>query len=299
MEDTLEKVCPSGHPWGITTDPLPSQFVAVVGGSSAGKTCFMTMAVESLVHAPHGRKGLKVSLESEYDAAEHRTRAAMLAEGKKLPPTQRGIPDALVARFDEVQKHSSRLYLYDAAGEEYTGMERESAQELVFFHDLTGLILLVDPLSLPKLADQGRAADGAQWEACQVSQVPLRVIVSSLSRNVRKFLQCGRSGRRDIPVAVVVNKADFPIVSARIGAEAIGRASEASSPAAGDGVEHRLCRQALMEWGAENEVVSLESDFPRIRYFSCSSLGRAPDESGRPFVADRVLPPLFWLLDEK
>jgi len=242
---------------------------------------------------------LAIRLESEYDAAEHRARAAMLAEGKKLPPTQRGVPDALVARFDEPQKHQSRLYLYDAAGEEYAGMERESAQELVFFHDLTGLILLVDPLSLPRLGDQGRAGDGAQWEACQVSQVPLRVIVSSLSRNVRRFLRCGRSGRRDIPVAVVVNKVDFPIVSARIGAEAIRQASAASPSAAGDDTEHRLCREALMEWGAENEVVALESDFSRIRYFSCSSLGRPPDESGRPFVADRVLPPLFWLLDGK
>jgi hypothetical protein len=60
--------------------------------------------------------------------------------------------------------------------------------------------------------------------------------------------------------------------------------------------EHALCRKALEDWGATSEVESLDNEFTLIRYFSCSTLGRAPDDSGRPFVPDRVLRPVAWLL---
>ena len=60
--------------------------------------------------------------------------------------------------------------------------------------------------------------------------------------------------------------------------------------------EHDLCREALIEWGAGNDVQILEADFSRLRYFSCSALGRIPDQSGQPFRAEQVLPALLWLL---
>ena len=134
-------------------------------------------------------------------------------------------------------------------------------------------------------------------ERLGVSTAALEDVVASLRRNVRRFLWCGRSGRKDVPVAVVVNKADVPVVSERLGPRTAKRAL-------GDGnrpyreIPQETARDALEYWGAGSELAALESSFSRIAYFSCSSLGRTPDTSRRPFVAEGVVAPLLWLLGQ-
>lgn len=298
VENTLKKVCPSGHPWGIGSEPLPSYFVAVVGGQSAGKTCYMTMAVQGILDGVKGSNRLWADFESDKDRTGHNKRLCILREGHKLPETHRGVPEAMVMRLHIDKQRDTRLYFYDAAGEEYSRLERDISEEFEFFEDLTGVILLVDPLGLPELHQKIKTKSSAAWKSLGVSQTPFEDVVASLRRNVRRFLRYGQSGRSDVPVAVVINKVDVPIISTRIGSEAVQRASTTHnlSKEDGYGVEHQLCRTALVEWGASKEISALENDFARIRYFSCSSLGRAPDGSGQPFVAERVLPPLLWLL---
>jgi hypothetical protein len=179
-----------------------------------------------------------------------------------------------------------RLYLYDASGEEYIGLEREAGAEMTFFQDVSGILLMVDPLALVR----PRFGAGSDNDPSGVSQIPLRVVVGSLCRNVRRFLRYGYGGLTEIPLAIVVTKADCPEVVGRIGADAIRR----------DGsTEHEACRQALVEWGAGDQVVTLERDFRTIRYFCSSALGRTPDDSRTPFVARGVLPPLIWMLTTK
>jgi hypothetical protein len=211
----------------------------------------------------------------------------MLAAGRRLAATQLGIPEAVVLRLHLGGVEDSRLYLYDAAGEEYTYVERGPGEEMAFFLDLDGVLLLVDALGLAWRA-RAISSSGGEGDSRGISSIPLRIVTSSLCRNVRRFRRYRYSRATQVPLAVVLTKADCPEVAGRIGVAAISRVGRS---------EHDVCRQAMVDWGAENEVVALESDFPRIRYYSCSSLGRPPDESGQPFVADRVLPPLFWLLD--
>jgi hypothetical protein len=279
VEETMQKVCPKGHPWGIASDALPSHFICVVGGTSTGKTCFMTMVTQGLID--------RAKCRIEADGARHGSRYNTLRQGRLLPPTQRGVPEAIVLHLHV--KNGSRLYLYDAAGEEYSRVERSSKEEFVFFQDLTGLILLIDPVGLPGLREDIGGQHGISWESSKASETPLEDVVASLRRNVRRFLKHGRSGRTRIPLAVVINKADIPEVSRRVGIDAIRQASAKTT-------EHDLCRKALQDWGAMREVESLDAEFAIIRYFSCSTLGRVPDDSGRPFVPDRVLQSLAWLM---
>jgi hypothetical protein len=187
------------------------------------------------------------------------------------------------------RKNESRLYLYDAAGEEYSRVERSGKEEFVFFQDLTGLILLVDPIGLSKLRRDIGNWHSASWEALKVSETPLEDVVASLRRNVRKFLKYGHSGRTHVPLAIVINKADVPKVSERVGTTVVQQI-------AGETTEHDLCRKAMLDWGAKSEVSALEHEFALTRYFSCSTLGRIPDDSRTPFVPERVLQPLEWLM---
>jgi hypothetical protein len=186
------------------------------------------------------------------------------------------------------QTREFRLYLYDPAGEEFTSIDRSSGQQFLFFEDLTGIVLVVDPLALPAFHEYAIARPQDVSAAMPGPSVPLGDIVGGLVRYERKFLKYGRTSRRDVPLAVVVAKADLPLV-----AEGVERSAGQNG---GDGP---LCRKALLSWGAANEVMWLEHEFRRIRYFSCSSLGRAPSETdSRPFVPQRVLPPLLWVMEE-
>jgi hypothetical protein len=234
----------------------------------------------------------QADFERESDRDAHVIRYGILRQGRLLPATQ-GVPEAVVLRLYKSNKDSQpRLYFYDAAGEKYSKVEQNGKEEFVFFQDLTGVILLVDPFVLPKVCQELRERDEWFWKAIGAMKpplTPLEDVVASLCRNVRKFLKYGRSGRTHVPLAVVINKADVPEVNHRVGAAM-------TTNAGGKQSEHSICRQALVDCGAGNEVSALEHEFASIRYFSCSTLGRVPDGSGRPFVAEKVLPPLQYLL---
>lgn len=280
--ERLTKVCPRCQSaWVHGDQPLQERFVALVGGPCVGKTCYLTMITERLCSGNVSPSLGRVCFESPADKDEHEHRLALLKSGRLLPETQPGVPDALVLRVRRADRPDFRLYLYDAWGQEYVQMER-SFGEMCFFQDLSGILFLIDPLALRHGPALTQLDDGSGALAA-----PLDKIVAVLRRNVRRFLRYGYSGQTNIPLAVVVNKADVAGVAARLGTGAVGDPSRL----------HRACRNALFQWGAGPELLALEADFPRIRYFSCSALGRTPDGSHRPFEPREVLPPLIWLLD--
>jgi hypothetical protein len=251
-----------------------------------GKTSYLAMAVQALLDGGNRDLPVRASFESRSDELEHSERLGALSAGCRLPATQRGIPDALVLRLQRDPRQDERLYLYDASGEEYIGLERESGAEMTFFQDVSGILLMVDPLGLARShlpVSEGVSED----DPSGASLIPLRLVVGTLCRNVRRFLRYGYGGLTEIPLAVVITKADCPEVAGRIGAGA-NRPQDA---------DHDACRRALIEWGAGDQVVAIERDFAAVRYFSCSALGRTPDHTGKPFVAWNVLPPLLWLLE--
>jgi hypothetical protein len=279
--EQLTTCCPAcGHTWMHGTEARPEFFLALVGGVATGKTCFLTMMVQALMDLNNAR------CERTIDRDGHDTRYGTLKQGRLPPPTQRGVPEAVVLSLADAGNAGARWYLYDASGEEYSTLERPQEEEFVFFRDLSGIVLLVDPLSLPRVRPQLDLRDPGIWHISHGSETPLEDVVASLCYNVRRFLKYGRSGRTYVPLAVVINKADIPEVCHRL---------RMTADRGQDRSEHDICRQALVDWGAGREVATLEHEFVSIRYFSCSTLGRIPDNSGRPFRSDGILDPLRWL----
>lgn len=286
LEQALRRQCPHGHDWGIGSDPLFTHFVAVVGGTSAGKTCYMTMVVQEFLRS--------ASFESTEDQTRHEDNFRFLQQGRRLRPTQVGVPQATVLRLRPTPAaggREARLYLYDAAGEECSRVERKPEEEFAFFHDLNSIILVIDPLGLPKLKDRLPQARELDWEEAGISPTPLEDVIAGLKRNIRRFLRYSQAGRSTLPLAVVISKCDAPFVRESVGTQAI-------QAAGGDAHEDELCRKALVAWGAEDQVLTLAQEFPTVRFFSCSPLGRVPDPGSRvPFIGERVRPPLQWLLE--
>jgi len=91
---------------------------------------------------------------------------------------------------------------------------------------------------------------------------------------------------RAVPVAVVLSKTD----ALSIGIPPAQDSLQPDDPASGK------IRQWLIDHGEGNLVRSIEHDFPRVRYFSCSALGHLPDGT-RAFRPAGILPPLQWALE--
>ena len=291
-EHSMAKYCPRGHRWGQGSDPLPAHFIAIVGAALAGKTTYITMAVREMLRG--AAQSPPAFFESEEDKVEH-DRIVKLLDAGRSPSyrTQRGVPSAAVLRLPVGNPTDERLYLYDASGEDCTEMDLDFR----FFDDLTGIILMADPQTFPTLRGLIPELEVPTTSGAQLSNV-----VSSLQSYISRFLRYGPSGRSDIPLAVVISKADLEIVDERVGPRAI--AAEARnrrlSTAEAHEIERRLCRKALCDWGMVKEINALESSFRRIDYFAASALGRMPEANDiRPFRSDRVLPPLLWLLKDK
>jgi len=99
------------------------------------------------------------------------------------------------------------------------------------------------------------------------------------------------------PVAVVVNKTDAFDLEQVIGEPAAQALIQASpEPVTAEMARSQVVREQLLRWDQAHLVQQLEARCARVRYFTCSSLGRMPDSTTRPFEARGVLEPLLWIL---
>jgi len=109
-------------------------------------------------------------------------------------------------------------------------------------------------------------------------------------------LERGRRFRH--PIAVVITKSDALDLDHLIGhpaAQDLMRRKPAIRLE--EDAIHLLVEQFLIDNQLGNLVRDLHLQFQQVRFFSCSALGRLPDESDpRPFTPVGVLAPFLWLL---
>lgn len=252
-------------------------FVPLVGGPAVGKTAFLYAAVGSLVDGD-GRTGLVTEFFSSRDESAYaRTRTAM--QGGATPSkTTQTLPYAFTLRVTK-GRGERVLYLYDPAGEAYATTE---GQVLHRYHGyLSGLVLLVDPFSIPSLRlDYADRIAGVEGEL-KPSELPTEDALSRVFIALEENHGMKPSERLRVPVAVVVNKVDAFDLEQDLTA-----GGEAS------------VRRWLVLHGLGDVVQLLEERCQTVRYFACSALGRMPDVTGEPFQPRGVLEPLIWLLGE-
>jgi hypothetical protein len=282
----LSRACPRpdcGMPFvSRSAFRLPARVVAVVGGKSAGKTTMIHMAVQELLA---GGAESAAPLSAQIDTPEQEkvfedVWRGRLSRGERVVPTSGSVPDAYVLQVTHREGTRARrelVYLYDAPGEQFESID--SFSEHQYLRRVCGILLLVDPASLGGFRKKARGIP----QEMGGSATPLGDVVGPMRTVVKKMVAADQAS--GLPVAVVLTKADHPLVRERVG----GVGSEAT-----DG---RTCRAALCEWGADAEVADLEAMFRGVRYFACSAQGRMySDANPAPFAGQRVLEPLTWLL---
>lgn len=258
---------------------VPERLVAIVGGPSTGKTCYQTMLVRELTREEKGNPApITAEIDNPQDREQWDREGPLLERGEAPPKTQEGVPQAftLLIRF---KRRHYRLYLYDAAGEEYDSIRAFGRHEQIKHID--GLILLSDPFALPGFTDRLEEEE----LPADASPAPLEEVADATINALNRMRGTTGGRRHHVPLAVVINKADTEPVKAELG-------DVAESPP-----DSKRCREALLEWGAGAAIRVLENNVANVRYFACSALGRDADEDDdRPFECHGVLEPLAWIL---
>jgi hypothetical protein len=265
---------------------VPVWPVAVVGGAGAGKTVFLLQATRQLERRLAEWRGT-ARIDSEAQEADFRSQVSRLDRGEVVAKTAEAA-QAIGLAVRIPPRRRGLLYLFDAPGEDFASM-RDFGQKQIVRH-LRGIVLLVDPFSLPALSVYAERSGSA----LQPSQTPLRDVVHNLIQSVNLMVLRNPHDRCDIPTAVVLSKADalperdHPFLAGLCPANG-HRADEALSA---------RCREALEQLGEGASVRALEQKLTRLRYFACTALGRLPDlRDTRPFEPHGVAEPLLWLLD--
>jgi hypothetical protein len=270
-------------------------FVPIFGGPSVGKSAYLFAAVREFLDETVPELGLTASfLDASTEGDFNRVQQGF-ARGRTPDKTTAKLPRAINLRLAPPGGSPWVLYLYDPAGEAFDG--REDLVEHKYQGYLSGLVFLIDPFSIPAVAADYRDRLPAVEGQLKPSLLPVEDVLSRIVINLEEHFELDKKARVKVPVAVVIGKVDAFDLEGRIGETALAARLKAS-PTTADPVSTRdqLIREQLVAWEMGDFVQQLESRFSRVRYFTCSSLGRMPDETGRSFQPRQVLDPLMWIL---
>lgn len=268
-------------------------FVPLYGGPAVGKSAFLFAAMQQFLDLEVPRLGFTASfLDSGTESGFRRVQEG-LAHGRPPAKTQDSLPRALNLRLEREGSSPWLLYLYDPAGEafkESEGLVLHKYQEY-----LSGFLFLLDPFAIPAVADEYRDRLPAVEGALKPSRLPIEDALSRVVLSLEEHFRLAKTARVKVPMAVVINKVDAFDLEQRIGEPAV-RAAAGTGGESQVEVRDRLLRRQLIAWDQGDFVQQLESRFQRVRYFTCSSLGRMPDGIDRGFAPRQVLEPLRWIL---
>jgi hypothetical protein len=290
---TLPAYCPNTacqRPLSGAIGSARNLHIPIVGGPSAGKTSFvMANLVELRERTAQGE--LKIEFPEKKDQLLFDACQSAFAGGQIVQKTASYSPDAFLARLEDVGGASALLYLYDAAGELFQSDDKLRGESYYSF--IHGLLILIDGFSLPRVQVQlGRALSAAAQDLKPCQDQP-QDVYDRLMRKVRENSRMSKR-MRNVPVAVVVSKTDALNLAQKI------QEAEPEEPSKGRTDPQARRSDAVRAWleksGEGNLVRSIENDFHNVAYFACSSLGRMPDRSARPFLSKGALAPVAWLL---
>jgi hypothetical protein len=247
----------------------------VFGPASAGKTRLLRAGMVALVRHLNAASG---SLHPVGPESEDTFQAAttMVESGVQTVKTEADRPPGGITLLLTAARCKALLHLFDTAGEFFSSREQHS--DLPFLDDAQGLLFVLDPFSVPAIADDLSGVLRLRLEAAQPAKMhPERsylVTAQSLRDQGMKL--------KSKPLAIAVVKADLLLGLP----PAVGLHRDAASGEV---------ETWLRDKGLDNMLEGASRDFGVVRYFLVSSLDAATDADG---WATSISPaqPLLWLL---
>jgi hypothetical protein len=265
---------------------LAEQPIVLVGGPGAGKTVFFRQAVRQLLDRLGTVPGSTVRIDSQAQEKELEDDLNLLDHGQLPEKTSKDVVQAFGLEVRIPKQLRCLLYMFDSPGEHFLTMNRLGRKQVM--QHLAGIILLVDPFSLPALSDRTHRID----IEVKPSEIPFQRIVEVLTAGIKMMEFTNPTGQCGIPLAVVLSKTDaLPTgdFSFLAGLRHI-KGHAVHNP-------NVDCREAIDKLGGGPSLRVLEQKVTNVRYFASTALGRIPDwRDTRPFQPVGVSEPFLWLL---
>lgn len=262
--------------------------IPVVGGTSAGKTCFINMAISQIQNKLTKTKGYDFEfLENglnEYEDIVQGMQQGYLPE-KTSDMRLRYYQFYLTPKGEKIKRLIS---ICDVGGEIYA--DGNSIGSQIGFRYANAFIVVIDPLSIT----QYRKEISAKIELSKygASSMTIDEILSRLITTLENLYSISSKVMLNTDVAVVFTKCDLPNLDEQIGPKAVSsyiRDHYATREAA----RNILCESFLRKYEEDNFVNNVKSKFKSVQYFTCSSLGNVNNST---FAPEGVEEPIMWLI---
>jgi Zn ribbon nucleic-acid-binding protein len=296
----LARKCPyCSRPLNADIGLLTNVHIPIVGGPSSGKSNLIVMATNELMHSSKALGGATFTFPDPVDEREFQASLQRLQGGLELVKTPNVVPQAFNLSVKRPRDRVGKVvYFYDAAGEAYG--DEASALAQTYYEYVHGLLFVIDPFGIPSV----RAEFDKRLDDVRTSLRPSPIAVMDSYERMLTVLEASvglkRGQQFPHPLAVILTKVDAFDLESKVGAPAARslRASDPKYKSEEDAIDF-LVRQFLGEHRLDHFVRDAEHQFEKVRFFSCSALGRMPNPANTaPFTPVRVLEPLAWVLEE-
>ncbi|MCD7892217.1 MAG: hypothetical protein LUG60_00820 [Erysipelotrichaceae bacterium] len=276
----------------LASDSTKSIIIQLTGGSSAGKTAFLSSFYHSYL------KKLNMNPLIEYTIPNNRQeRFNNLNEyftGAYLPDSTsetNAMMYEMIIKSDQLRT-DRKFAIYDIAGEMFNPdiSDYEITQEQ--YRYCNGIILLIDPLSVDSIRNEAIAANE---NIDNYSQMDPDEVVNNF---INYLIQTGIIKNNKVsnkPVAVVICKADLPVLKKKISIahikltykQYLNNLTEDEKAMTYDQYRNNQIKAFMNEYDMNNALATLEHQFKNLSFFVASAIGHVPDgESYTPFGVD-------------
>jgi len=285
----LNSVCPVCN--GDLVAANVKQFsIQLVGGNSSGKTAFLSAFQHLYLGKTINMNNLIISGEPQIDFEDLEK---MYRTGMTEPSSATtGLTYSFLHKFKQTAKYN--LVIFDIPDEVVLSGTYERIPRNLGFLD--GIIFIVDPLSISAVREEclksGKKHEVDKYSTDDINELIIEFVQQFSSIN-------GQAVRRqiDIPVAIIINKADIKAVKREIGLPKI-KATYGANPGSYGNDEtvarDEICRAYLSKLGLDNALNNLDGSFSNICYFPVSAIGHV-SESGKVFEPFGVTAPIVWI----
>lgn len=311
------KACPNCH------NHLPpllweseSHIISIVGARSSGKSSFITVLIDKLLHEGHQIEitALPQNIGVDPEEVTHKRyereyKIPLIVNGKELPQTQ-VMRDfyPLLYQITATSKHwqkKSVIYLafYDTAGENL--QNHDSLLHLVkYLTASSGIILLMDTLEFPSVKEKLHSTAAYAQMRNSSNMDVLNMAIERLQHHAHLL---NRKRRIKIPLAIALNKFDQVLRCDQLSSPGIQEIEKDWETTAwkynGPKIDHlsKVIDDELIGWNERQLVLTLQQHFLTHRRFAVSALGASP--KGGKLQDGKVRPgniwaPLLWILNE-
>ncbi len=307
---TSIRICPTCHSeLPYTIGDYKDLIFAVIGTKEAGKSHYISVLINQIMNVvgenfdsnllPLNDETIKRYREDFYNPI-FRKKEIIKATYSARTDSSVKIPLVYTLSFmgkglfgSKKIKDVATIVFFDTAGEDLNA-EDIMATENKYIYNSSGIILLLDPLQLPKVRDQLPAGTPLPSENAEIDD-----IISRTANLLRKAKKLKQNQIIDIPIALTFSKIDAlePLLDPSSGLNYASKHSGSFDISDFETVNSEMEAMAR-EWNGDNLIRQLIGNFKNHAFFGMTALGCNPHDTQKisGLRSRRVEDPFLWLL---